>query len=63
MGTLDQEVLHQQHLTLSWDGKDRGKVTVSKGVPQGSPLSAILFLAYIAPMVRKLEKDLSIASA
>ena len=48
-----------RQLTLSWDGRDRGMATVSKGIPQGSPLSPILFLAYIAPMVRELEMDLS----
>ena len=35
---------------VSWDRKARGVGTSSKGVPQGSPLSPVLFLVWMAPI-------------
>ena len=41
---------------VSWDGKVRGVGTSSKGVPQGSLLSPVLFLVWMAPILREMER-------
>ena len=41
---------------LAWDGKVRGRGAATKGVPQGSPLSPVLFLVYMAPILEVMEK-------
>lgn len=41
---------------MAWDGKVRGRGTAHKGVPQWSPLSTVLFLVYMAPILEEIEQ-------
>ena len=41
---------------VSWDEKVRGVRSSSKGVPQGSSLSLVLFLVLMAPILREMER-------
>ena len=41
---------------VSWDGKVRGMRRSTTGVPQGSPLSLVLFLVWMAPILTVMER-------
>ena len=41
---------------MEWDGKVRGRGSANVGVPQGSPLSPLIFLIWMAPIMEKIEK-------
>ena len=41
--------------TLSWDGENRGTTIVGAGVPQGSPLSPVVFLIAIAKVLEDAD--------
>ena len=41
---------------VSWDGKGRGVGSSSMGVPQGSLLWPVLFLVWMAPILREMER-------
>ena len=41
---------------VSWDGKVSGVGSSAKGVSQGSPLSLVLFLVRMAPILREMER-------
>ena len=43
---------------MSWDGKVRGVGTSSKGVPQGFPLSHVLLLVWMVPILRGMERPI-----
>ena len=43
---------------MSWDGVDRGVIRVERGVPQGSPLLPVVFLLYVARMMKEIEDSL-----
>ena len=41
---------------VAWDGKVQGVGMSSKGVPQGSLLSLVLFLVWMAPILQEMER-------
>ena len=44
-----------------WDGTAKGRAQTSNGVPHGSPLSPVLFLIWMAPIMEDLERKVSIS--
>ena len=48
--------LRPRQLTISWDGKDRGNGKTNVGAPQGSPPSLVVFLIWMAAILKKMEK-------
>ena len=40
---------------MEWDGKTRKKGKTKLGASQGSPLSSIILLIWMAPMIKKME--------
>ncbi len=49
-----QSYLQDRKADLSFDGQTTS-FTVSSGVPQGSPLSPILFILFLTPLYKALE--------
>src|SRR5204863_5318824 len=47
---------------LRFDGEDSDRLPVPAGVPQGSPLSPILFILYTASLYRDLARYAGLAS-
>ena len=45
-----------REFSISCDNKDREKGATKTGVPQGSPLSPVLFLIWMTPILSKIEK-------
>ena len=44
---------------MEWDGKVRGQGITNIGVPQGSPLSPVVFLIFMAPILHNMEDKLA----
>ena len=44
---------------VEWDGKTRGQGVTNIGVLQGSPLSPVIFLIYMAPILHDMEQQLA----
>lgn len=43
---------------VAWNGKVRGRGAAARGVAQGSPLSPVLFLVYMAPTLEEMERSM-----
>ena len=56
--TWVEDFMGKRTFMVEWDGKERGKGEAGEGVPQGSLLSPILFLIFLAPTIREMEKEL-----
>ena len=52
----------QRDCTIEWHGKIRGSGKTNVGVPQGSPLSPVVFLIYMAPILEDMEQQVSMAT-
>ena len=48
--------MRERSFTVSWDGMDRGVGKTNVGVPQGSPLSQVMFLIRIAPILEEMVR-------
>ncbi len=48
--------MHERTFSVEWDGVARGAGRAGEGVLQGSPLSPILFLIYLAPKIYRMEE-------
>jgi len=52
-----QDFLRSRQFEVEWDGIVRGKGRTNVGAPQGSPLSPLIFLIWMAPIIEKMEEE------
>ena len=50
-----EQFVSPREFEVSWDGKVRGVGRSTVGVPQGSSLSSVLFLVWMAPILQEME--------
>lgn len=51
-----EQFMAPREFEIPWDGGVGGRGAGTNGVPQGSPLSAVLFLVYMAPILEEMER-------
>ena len=49
----------KREFTIEWDGRKRRQGRTNVGAPQGSPLSPVIFLIYMAPILEEMEGNLT----
>ena len=51
-----ERFMSPREFKVAWDGGVRGRGVAAKGVLQGSPLSPVLFLVFMAPILEEMER-------
>ena len=51
-----ERLVSPREFEVAWDSRVRGRGSVTKEVLQGSPLSPVLFLVYMAPILEVMER-------
>ena len=50
-----ERFLTRRTFTMQWDGRDREQVSIDQRFPQGSPLSPVLWLIYLLPVLKRTQ--------
>ena len=61
MGYL-KDFFRAREFTMEWDGTVRGRGKTNVGAPQGSPLSPVVFLIFMAPILEAKEERVRAAT-
>ena len=51
-----ERFMSPREFKVARDGSVRGRGAAAKGVPQGFPLSPVLFLVFLAPILEEMER-------
>ena len=54
---ITQGFLTDRRTSLLFDGQNGPKIPTETGIPQGSPLSPILFLVFISPLIEQTNSS------
>ena len=49
----------EREFSMEWDGVTKGRGRTNVGVPQGSPLSLVIFIIFMAPILEEMEAKLT----
>lgn len=60
-GTYIEAFFRARVFEVEWDSKFRGTGKTNVGVPQGSPLSPVIFLIFMAPILEDMEEAITAA--
>ena len=50
-----ERFMSPRQFEVAWDGGTRGRGVAAKGGPQGSPLSPVLFVVFMAPILEEMK--------
>jgi len=52
-----QSFMEDRTIQLAFDGESQSKISMNAGIPQGSPVSPIMFLIYLHPVLKSVRED------
>ena len=55
-----ERFMSPREFAVAWDGSVGGRGAATQGVPQGSPLSLVLFLVLMAPILEEMKRRVKV---